>query len=74
MDLREEIGKQVDMLPPNLQEEVLRFVNSLSSRAAVTGEPGSALRQFARYLDPVSNREIAQAIEEECERVDPSQW
>ena len=73
MDVREEIAKQVEKLPPDLQEQVLRFVASLSV-SAPTGENGARLRQFSSSLDSVSARQMIQAIEEECERVDTGEW
>jgi hypothetical protein len=69
MDVRQEIARQVETLPPNMQEMVLRFVTSLSA-SAPAGENGARLRQFSSSLDPVSARQMTQAIDEECERVD----
>ena len=73
MDFRAEIAKQVERLPPSMQERVLRFVASLSV-STVAGESGASLRQFSHSLDPVSANEMTQAIEKECERVDAGQW
>ena len=73
MDIRQEIAKQVEHLPPTMQERVLRFVVSLAT-ASPTGERGVMLRQFSGSLDPVSARQMSEAIEQECERVDASQW
>ena len=73
MDVRQEIAKRVDTLPADLQERAHQFVASLSALRPV-GENGSALRQFSSSLDPLSARQMIQAIEEECERVDASQW
>jgi hypothetical protein len=56
-----------------MQEQVLRFVDSLAATAR-KGESGSRSRFFAGCLDPVSAKEMTQAIEEECERVDASEW
>jgi hypothetical protein len=56
-----------------MQKEVLRFVVSLAT-AAPKGERGEALRRFSGSLDPVSAQEMIDAIEEECERVDASEW
>lgn len=69
MDLRQQIAQQVEKRPADMQEQVLRFVASLSPSAPV-GENGARLRQFASSLDAVSAKEMTQAIEEECERVD----
>jgi hypothetical protein len=73
MDLRQEIARKIDNLPTDLQAQVLRFVASLSASAPV-GEKGAALRQFSSSLDSLSARQMIQAIEEECERVEAGEW
>jgi hypothetical protein len=73
MDVIQEIAKQVEKLPADMQEQVLRFVASLAS-SAPAGEKGTMLRQFSSSLDTVSARQMIQAIEEECERVDAGDW
>jgi hypothetical protein len=73
MDFRQEIAKKVEKLPPDMQEQVLRFVTSLST-AVLKGENGAALGQFSSSLDSHSAREMIQAIDEECERVDATGW
>jgi hypothetical protein len=71
MDVRQEIAKQVERLPQDLQQQVLRFVASLSaSSSSPAGERGASLRKFSSSLDSLSAREMIEAIEEECERVD----
>jgi hypothetical protein len=73
MEIRDEIVARVDRLSPEMQEEVLRFVASLRT-ASPKGENGAALRRFSGSLDPASAREMIQAIEEGCERVDAHEW
>ena len=73
MDFRKEIVTRVDKLPPEMQEQVLRFVASLDA-TPLKGESGAALRQFAGSLDASSAQQMIQAIEEDCERVDASAW
>jgi hypothetical protein len=73
MDIRAEIAARVDKLPPDLQEQVLRFVSSLGT-APQAGQPGSALRRFSGYLDHGAAREMTEAIEEGCEQVDAVDW
>jgi len=51
MDLRQEIARKVDDLPPDLQAQVLRFVAALATSGPV-GERGSTLRRFSSFLDP----------------------
>ena len=73
MDFSKELVARVEKLPPEMQEQVLRFVASLAPPGP-KGESGTALRRFSGSLDPVSAQEIAQAIEEHCERVDVGAW
>lgn len=73
MDAKQEIARRVDNLPPDLQEQVLRFVASLD-QSAPAGEKGATLRQFSSSLDSLSAQQMIQAIEEECERVEVGEW
>lgn len=73
MDIKAEIVARVDNLPPEMQEQVLRFMDSLAGPAP-QGKKGSAMRSFAGCLDAISAREMARAIEGECEQVDASEW
>jgi hypothetical protein len=73
VDIRQEIAEHIEKLPPDRQQEVLRFVASLSASLPV-GEPGALLRQYSSSLDPISVEQMRQAILEECEGVEPSDW
>lgn len=73
MDVKDEIVARVDKLPPEIQEQVLRFVASLAAPAQ-KGESGAGLRYFSGSLDPVSAREMVRTIEDECVRVDAGEW
>jgi hypothetical protein len=73
MDVRQEIDRQVEKLRPETQEQVLRFVCSLTA-AAPAGAKGANLRQFASSIDSVSAGQMIQAIEDECERIDAAEW
>ena len=73
MCIRDEIVARVDKLPPEMQEQVLRFVASLPAPTP-KGESGAVLRHFAGSLDPVSAQEMLRAIDQECERVDAGEW
>ncbi|MGA2593565.1 MAG: hypothetical protein ABSH32_26925 [Bryobacteraceae bacterium] len=55
-----------------MQNPVLRFAASLA--AVPTGEEGAVLLEFSSTPDPVSAREMSQAIEEGCERIDAAEW
>jgi hypothetical protein len=72
MDVRDEIVARIDKLPPEMRERVLEFVAALAAPA--NGESGAALRHFLGSIHPVSALEMIRAIEDECERVDASQW
>lgn len=73
MNVKDEIAERVDKLPPELQEQVLRFVVSLPV-SALTGERGAVLLEFGGSLDAVSAEQMMQAINDGCERVDASEW
>jgi hypothetical protein len=73
MELRNEIVARIDKLPPEMQEQVLRFITSLTPSTAV-GERGAMLRSFSGSLDDVSAQEMTRVIERECERVDAGEW
>jgi hypothetical protein len=53
------------------QQRVLEFVRSLSEPQGV---PGSSLLRFAGMIPLDDLEKMAQAIEEDCERIDPSEW
>jgi hypothetical protein len=71
--LEEEISERLAHLEPAQQRAVLDYANALAASPR-WGVPGSALLQFAGTMDPEVAREIAEAIEEGCERVDPNGW
>ena len=73
MEIRDEIVAWIDKLSPEMQEQVLQYVTSLAS-STPKGESGASLRRFSGLLDHTSAREMIQAIDEECERVDASEW
>lgn len=73
MDVLQKITKQLEQLPPAMQEQVLRFVVSLTGAVPI-GEKGADLRQFSGSLDSTSTRQMTEAIERECEQVDSRQW
>ena len=73
MDLRHEIARNIGLLPSALQEQVLRYVVALKTSTPI-GESGSSLRRFSSSLDPLSARQMIEAIESECERVEAGEW
>jgi hypothetical protein len=73
VSIRDEIVARVDKLPPEMQNQVLRFVDSLTA-SVPKGERGADLHLFSGSLDSASAREMARVIEEECEQVDAGEW
>lgn len=71
--LATEIFKKVQILPSNLQYQVLSFVRTLESLTQ-QGTPGKDLLQFAGTIPMEDLEEISQAIEEGCEQVDINEW
>ena len=72
MDLKQEILRRMEALPVELQRRILEYVSG--NMAAPTGASGEELSAFARTLPPGSAREMIEAIESECERIDAAQW
>ena len=68
-----EIFKKVQILPNNLQFQVLSFVRTLEALNE-QGTPGKDLLQFAGTIPQDDLEIISQAIEEGCEQVDFDDW
>jgi hypothetical protein len=68
-----ELLKEIDQLPPALQRRVLDFARALAD-SAPQGVPGDTLLPFAGIMTPAEADEFLRGIEEDCERVDPSEW
>ena len=71
--LEKAIHEQLDRLPVEQQRQVLEFARALAA-TEVRGVPGSALVRFAGTIDPEDLEAIAQAINEDCEKVNPNEW
>ena len=72
-EIRKEIADRLEQLPVEEQARVPEFVRQQCGEP-IRGEPGVNLLKYAGWLDPVSAEEMRQAIEEEFEQVDPSEW
>jgi hypothetical protein len=70
---KQEILKEIDRLPPELQQRVLEFVRTLHS-SFTEGTPGKELLRFAGILTPEEADLMERAIKEDCEQVDPGEW
>ncbi len=74
-EVRERILEDLDQLPPALQRRALELVHELKEKSGLPrGASRDALHQLAGTLDSESAREMREAIEEGCERVDPDAW
>ena len=67
--ITQQIIKQLDQLPAELQRKVLDFAQALSLPLP-KGTPGKQLLPFAGVIEPDDMQTITQAIESGCEKVD----
>ena len=63
--------KEVEQLPLPLQQKVVDYAHALVQPRR-RGTPGKDLLKFAGILSPEDAKEMMDAIEEGCERIDPS--
>jgi predicted pyridoxine 5'-phosphate oxidase superfamily flavin-nucleotide-binding protein len=66
MNLSQEIADRIQQLPSAQQQEVLRFIASLTESLPHI-DPGAAHLPFAADLDPDSARELADSIADSFE-------
>ena len=71
--IQSELLKELERLPPPLQQKVVDFAHSLV-QAKTRGTPGDKLLRFAGIMTPEEGKEFLRAIEEDCERVDSNEW
>jgi hypothetical protein len=71
--IKEQILKDLDRLSPELQQRALELVHGLVIPAP-QGASIEDLLSLSGTLDKESAREMREAIEEHCERIDPSAW
>lgn len=69
--LKEQIIQQVDRLDDVRQRQVLDFAKRL---AALPSAPGRDLLRLAGSIDLRDLDAMSKAIEDGCEKVDPSGW
>jgi len=71
--IEKELREQLDKLPTVQQRQVLDFARTLaaSKRQAASGR---ALSAFAGTIAKEDLAQIAQAIDEGCEQVNPDEW
>ena len=71
--IKAELLSRIDQLPVELQRRVIAFADALVL-SNPKGTPGRDLLRFAGTLDEDSAREMQDAIEGACERVDVNEW
>lgn len=71
--IKEQILNDLDRLSPQQQLRAAEMVHSLVSPLP-KGTPGRELLRFVGSIDEESVRQMRDAIEEGCERVDPCDW
>ena len=77
MALKQEILDQLDRLSRHDRQKVLDFARWLAERRQVRGVPAQEILAFFRSLppaDPVDLQVMSEAIEADCEQVDPDAW
>jgi hypothetical protein len=72
-DVKDQILNDLEQLSPEMQERAARLVHSLVSPLP-KGASGRDLMRLSGIIDPESAREMMEAIEEGCERVDLDEW
>ena len=68
-----EIREQLEQLPAAQQRQVLDFARALAAKKR-QATSGQALSQFGGTITKEDLAQIAQAIEEGCEQVNPDEW
>ncbi len=72
-NLERELHQQMEHLPLGQQRQVLDFARALAS-ARARGVEGRQLLQFAGMIDRDELKIFAQAIADDCEKVDENEW
>ena len=71
--ITQQIIRQLDQLPFELQRRVLDFAQALVL-SLPKGVPGKQLLRFAGAIGPDDIQAMSQAIEAGCEKVDTDEW
>lgn len=71
--LKQEIEKELDSLPVEDQRKVLDFTQTLTKRRG-RGVSGKELLPFTKGFSAEDAEVIRQAVDEDCEKVDLSEW
>ena len=67
------ITKRLEHLPEEMQQKVLRYVNSLQ-KTELKGVPGSSITKFAGCISAEDLELMKKEIKSGCERIDSDEW
>lgn len=67
------IKKQLEHLPEEMQQKVLKYVKSLQ-KTGLKGVPGSSITKFAGCISAEDLEVMKKEIESGCERIDGNEW
>jgi ethanolamine utilization protein EutP (predicted NTPase) len=71
--VKDEIISELDGLTVTQQQKVLEYMRSVASQLP-PGVAGPEFRKFAGLIPKEELAAMAAAIEEDCERIDTSEW
>jgi hypothetical protein len=71
-ELKEEIKREVESLSDQQLEKVLRFARRV--KAPLVGTPGHTLSRFVGSIPPDDLKEMMDAIEKDCGKIDQEGW
>lgn len=71
--VRDQIIEQLSGMSDEEQRRILEIARSMSSKPG-DGVSGSSLLRFAGTISADDARRMSEAIEEDCERIDPDEW
>jgi hypothetical protein len=72
-NIKTELLERMDKLSPTMQKRVVEYAQSLDEPSP-QGTSGAELLKLAGTMTPEEAKEFLQAIEEDCERIDPHEW
>jgi hypothetical protein len=73
-EIREEISRQLALLPLDKEQQVLNFVRFLRKQERAQATSGHTLRHLRGLIPADQLQEMAEAIEDECEGVELEGW
>ena len=71
--IKQDVVRQLDQLPPELQRQVLDFAHALAI-SFLKGVQGKQLLSFSGIMETEDIQAMSEAIEAGCERVDTNEW